>query len=180
MITHTPSHHRRSGQSGVTLIELTVTLAVFAALIALAVPIGNVLLGNTEVQGQKTRLTTIQRNVQDLFSGRSNYANLDTSAAIDASVFPKDMVSGSSVVHAWGADVTVEAANDTNGNADRAFEVTWEQVPEDACTDMATGSSAVEVSINGSAVSDSDGSVDPTQAGSQCAGGEADIAYLYE
>lgn len=169
-----------SRQRGFTLVELLVAVAVIGVAAAAYVTVGTDLFGSTEVSGEQLKLKTIQRNVKDVYSGRSNFANLDTQTALDNGVFPDSMVSGSAAINAWGGNVTISAANDTNGNADRAVVVTWGGVEEGACGGMATGTQADQVSIDGSVVTDATGSVDPAQSGSQCTGGPSDIEFLYE
>lgn len=169
-----------SRQAGLTLIEASIALALFGTLIALAVGIGGGLLASTDVQGEQARLNAIQKSVDDLYQGRSNYTGLDNSTALSAGVYPENMVSNSTALNAWNGEVTTAAANDTDGNSDRAFEVVWGSVAEDACTNLATGTGADQVSISGSVVTDSTGQVNPADAATQCSGGTSDVEFLFE
>ncbi|WP_207389173.1 type 4 pilus major pilin [Marinobacter halodurans] len=166
-------------QAGYTLPEIIVGVVVAGLVAAAVLAAGKDLIGGTEVDGEQSKLDVIQKNVKDLYSQRANFSNLDQSAAIDGGVFPSSMVSDGSAFNKWNGNVTVAAANDTAGNTDRGFEVVWEGVEEDSCSKMATGTSADEVSIDGTSVTDSTGQVDPADAAQQCAGGAADITFLY-
>ncbi|MCL2469947.1 MAG: prepilin-type N-terminal cleavage/methylation domain-containing protein [Alphaproteobacteria bacterium] len=57
-----------------------------------------------------------------------------------AGAVPKDMLDDAlnpnSVTSVWNSEVTIEAAADTQGNAGRAFRITYTGVPQSACSDL--------------------------------------------
>jgi hypothetical protein len=135
-----------------TLIKMGIALF----LVAIVVVLGAKGFKSSELAAEQQRLATIVSNIKTLYANSSNYDGLTTDVAIQAGIFPKDMVSGTSVYNKWKGAVTVTGSGNT-------FSVTYAGVPKDACINLLSNfkdGSLVGITVNGNALS----TVPPTPA----------------
>ena len=174
--------HNRKGVRGIGLIELLIAVGIIGGILLVVLQMGGNMRQDSTVRNENSLLNTIAENVRTLYGSSSNYSGLTQTVARNARIFPGSMDDGTAVFNTWNGSVDVAAATDTNGNNNRAFTVTWGDVPESACSKMATASTtAARVTIGGTVVTDGVGQVNPGQAASACAGNAtSDIVYLFE
>lgn len=101
--------------------------------------------------------------VDSLYDNNPNgYQNIALQALITAGAFPNSMVKGSTVVDAWGGDVTVQPSSSA-----AEFSLEYQGLPKSACERMATinSGSITSVSVNGTSMSIP---VNPTTAATSC------------
>jgi len=135
-----------------TLIKMGIALF----LVAIVVVLGAKGFKSSELAAEQQRLATIVSNVKILYANSPNYNGLNTSVAIKAGVFPKDMVSGTSVYNKWKGAVKVSGSGNT-------FTISYAGVPKDACINLLSNfkdGSLINVKVNGKALS----TVPPTPA----------------
>lgn len=106
-------------------------------LIALVVIAGaaynlNSAFSKTKVASTQQDLVTTRMQIQQLFSGSTNYSGLTNEVAINASVVPKNMVKGTDLKNAWGGNITIN-----NEDANASFTIALSQIPKDECTQLA-------------------------------------------
>lgn len=170
---------RKPHRGSLTLIEVIVVI-----LLTLIVIIGvlaatnssyrgndiNSELDNLEFMVNKTRVLMKENGIYDF----SDSAAM-TGALIEHGGVPDTMniigtkTSGTATLqNVWGGAVTVEPEADSNGN-DTGFSITYNAVPQEACTTLAeklSSSGLVDsTSINGTST---DGTVSVSDAGTQC------------
>lgn len=104
-------------------------------------------LGETE-----QNLITLRMQVQQMFSGSSDYSDLDNALALQAGLVPKPFVKGSSIRNAFGGDITLSPVSGTS-----AFSITLTSIPQDECTKLAKFQTDawLSVTVNGTDVTGS-------------------------
>ncbi|WP_027191463.1 type 4 pilus major pilin [Fundidesulfovibrio putealis] len=95
-------------------------------------------LGETE-----QNLITLRMQVQQMFSGSSDYTGLDNALALQAGLVPKPFIKGSSLRNSFGGDITLAPVNGTS-----AFSITLTSIPQDECTKLAKFQTDAWLSVN--------------------------------
>ena len=169
---NTMKHRTVIGRSGgFALTELLIALGVVAGILA----------ASAGASDHARRIETSAQNISSIYTRASNFSGLTQTVARDLQVFPGAMDDGSAVYNTWNGSVTVAAATDLSGNANRAFTITTEDIPEDVCSDLASNTAgARRVQVGGTTVYEA-GTTDLNVAAisTGCSGG-ADVTYLYE
>jgi len=95
---------------------------------------------------------TMRMQIQQLFSGSSDYSGLDNPTAIKAGVVPNSLIKGSSIKTPWGGDMTL-SSNSSNAS----FTITLSAIPQEECTQLAKFQSDawLSVEVNGTTLSSS-------------------------
>lgn len=130
------------------LIGKIIALGATLFLIVVAVVVGSKVFSSTTTVSEIQNLNTIVSNVRNLYANQPNYNGLTTAVAIQAGVFPSNMVQGNTAVNKWGGQVTL-AQNTSNPNA---FDLTYTNVPQDQCIQLVNNTQAsnlVSVAVNG-------------------------------
>jgi hypothetical protein len=101
-------------------------------------------LGDTE-----QNLLTMRMQIQQLFSGNSDYSSLDNDLALNAGVVPKAFIKGTSIKNPFGGDITL-----TPVSSDAAFSIELTNIPQDECSKLAKFQSDawLSIDINGNEV----------------------------
>lgn len=150
-----------------SLFKYLVALIAIAAVVVIL----HEVFGTNKVSTATQEVTTLQSNINQLYSGYANTTSISNTVAINSGAAPNDMNSGGTLIDPWGGDVTI------TGNAGGTDTVSIPQVPQKACTKLVKSISAfVSVSINGS--SDS-APVDPATVATQCTSGSNKIAFTF-
>jgi len=109
-------------------------IAVLVTLVTVVV-VGRNVLENTKTNNALSELETIRTNVISSFPG-PNFTGLTNAYAEKAGIFPSNMIAGAvgagNDVDPWAGTVSI-AANATTS----MFDVTFNNVPQDACIAMA-------------------------------------------
>lgn len=92
----------------------------------------NSAFSKAKVANTQQDLVTTRMQIQQLFSGATNYSGLTNEVAINAGVVPKNMIKGTDLKNAWGGDLTI-----ANEDANASFTITLSQIPKDECTQLA-------------------------------------------
>lgn len=165
----------RNTAKGFSLIELLLVLGVLAILLVAAFVVYPQVRDRNQANAEVSNLTTIKANINNLYAARGgNYNGLDEGVANQARVFPTSMNGGdfsaeADITTAWGEGVTIAPAP-LNGNADRAFTITYAGVPEGVCLGLVSGAAGnfEDVTVGGTTVMTTDGQFDPAAAAAQC------------
>lgn len=165
----------RNTAKGFSLIELLLVLGVLAILLVAAFVVYPQVRDRNQANAEVSNLTTIKANINNLYASRGgNYNGLDEDIANQARVFPSSMNNGvydagTTIAAAWGEEVTVAPAA-FNGNADRAFTITYAGVPEGVCLGLVSGAAGnfIDVEVDGTSVMDTDGRFNPATAAGAC------------
>lgn len=126
-----------------------------ALLIALVVIAGSAVYLNTgfsrsKVVSLEQDLVSMRMQIQQLFSGSSDYSGLDSDTAIKAGVVPKSLIKGSSLKTPWGGEISL-STNSSNGS----FIIELSGIPQEECTHLAKFQSDawLSVAVNGNTLS---------------------------
>ncbi|GAB1253028.1 type 4 pilus major pilin [Desulfovibrio falkowii] len=126
-----------------------------ALLIALVVIAGSAVYLNTgfsrsKVVSLEQDLVSMRMQIQQFFSGSSDYSGLDSETAIKAGIVPKSLIKGSSLKTPWGGEIAL-STNSSNGS----FTIELSGIPQEECTQLAKFQSDawLSVEVNGNALS---------------------------
>ncbi len=112
-----------------TLIALGVGATVLAVVFAGIPALVNARNSSAAVSG----LTQIAVAVRSTFSARNDFTGLTIDLAKNLSGFPPNFISGTSVKHPWGGAIDVLPVSGSD-----EFTITFEDMPADGCTSIAT------------------------------------------
>jgi prepilin-type N-terminal cleavage/methylation domain-containing protein len=155
-------------QSGFTLVELGIVVAIAAVIIGLGLVVVPSILASVRANSEVSDLPTIATKVQKTFANVPNYSTLTQAIAVGMRVFPDATVAGVTVTNRWGGAVTI--APSTIVLANDAFTLTSVGVPAAECVQIAQGMerNARIISIAGVVVKPDGGGLDLAKVGTQC------------
>lgn len=159
-------------QLGLTLVETLLAIGVGALVIIGAVAFYLNASDSVLVSQAADQTSAIVGGVRSLYGSTNTYATLTNSVAACGKVFPADMVrqpvcasvTNTDIINPWKGTVVL-------GGAASSFTLTYNGVPQSACTQMAStnavglGTGLVSVSVNGSVLSPP---IDPGTAATAC------------
>ena len=168
--------------AGFTLTEFLITAAIVGGILAIVVPLGLGALEGQNASNENRRVESISESIYKIYQRANNFSGLNQAVARDLAVFPEGMDDGAAVFNVWNENVTVSAAADLAGNANRAFTITEENVPADGCSDFASNTAGADrVQVNGNTVYEVNvQDVDVAAISGECAGAPVDVVFLYE
>ncbi|MFA9394678.1 MAG: type 4 pilus major pilin [Halodesulfovibrio sp.] len=121
------------------------------------------LLSNNNLADTEQAVSSLRMQTKQLYTSSSDYTGLTTATAKKSGIIPNKMIKSNGVRDVWNGEVTVEAGTDPN-----TFVITLGEVPQEACTKLATyqNGSWVDMKVNGTTL-DQDSIV--SEAANQCA-----------
>lgn len=129
-------------QGGFSLVELLLVLAIIAALAVAAFIVYPRVQAGRNATYESQVLSSAQAGVKALFT-TNNYANLTTTAAYNAEIFPRNMnvEGGTTIENQWGglvvASGSTAAGADSATSPTRYFKFVYPNVPTDVCIRLA-------------------------------------------
>ena len=150
----------RNKQKGVTLIELLLGLVVILVVIGVGIVIYNQVTSNAGSYQTTSSVMNLNAAVKSLHP-RPDYFGLTNNVLINSGKAPSNLVVGGNLVGQWGGAITLtprtfDAAGLTACAAApcNAFEISYVNVPQDACTTLVLGMerSFDFISVGGTAV----------------------------
>lgn len=168
--------------AGFTLTEFLITAAIVGGILAIVVPLGISAMQSQNATNESRRVESISEAIYKIYQRANNFNGLTLAVARDLDVFPEGMDDGASVFNVWNENVSVAAASDLAGNANRAFQITESNVPTNACSDFASNNAGADrVQVNGTTVYQTNTTpLDVAAISNQCSGGPANVVFLYE
>lgn len=109
----------------------------------------NSAFSKSKVASTQQDIVTMRMQIQQLFSGSSDYSGLDNATAIKAGVAPKSFIKGNDLKNAWGGQISL-----STDAANASFKITLDTIPQDECTQLAKfqPDAWLSVDVNGTAV----------------------------
>lgn len=109
----------------------------------------NSAFSKSKVASTQQDIVTMRMQIQQLFSGSSDYSGLDNATAIKAGVVPKSFIKGNDLKNAWGGQITL-----STDAANASFKIALDTIPQDECTQLAKfqPDAWLSVDVNGTAV----------------------------
>lgn len=142
-------------RKGLTLIESALAMSIAVGVTASVMVFYSNTSTNNKTHQVIGQLGMTVKTVRTNFAGSASYEEVDTQALINTRQFPKKMVNGTSLRHAFGGDLSVESAS-YQGNDHTAFIVNFAAIPSAACsklTAMEMGTGLISLSVNETEVS---------------------------
>lgn len=132
-------------ESGRSMIEMLGVLAIIGVLSVGGIAGYSKAMSKYRVNKTVDQISHIAANTRILFSSQTSYASLGANAAaakdiIDkAKLFPQEMGTGGNYTNPFQGKVDIAKAKRFTGDtAEKAFVLTYEGIPEEACVDLAT------------------------------------------
>ena len=133
----------RKSKKGFSLLELLLVLGIIAALVVAAFIVYPKVQASQRAQAESNNIAAIQAGVKALYTSASSFTGLTNSVAVQAKIFPDNMLSGSGSaakpINAFKGNVTLAADKTGPSGADgSSFTITYENVPASECTKIIT------------------------------------------
>jgi len=168
------------GRAAITLVELTLVLALAAIVVFVAVRAYSNAQENSRVQQAASAVGQVRSVIESLAQGQANYGFLGTSVATNAATLSSSLPV--SFTNAAGGLVQPFGALEVAGQASGAdYTITLKGLPADACQRLAVmdmGRSVTGV-MAGSAAAAVTGGYTPATAATDCANG-GDVAWTFQ
>lgn len=134
---------KQKSKKGFSLLELLLVLGIIAALVVAAFIVYPKVQASQRAQAESNNIATIQAGVKALYTSASSFTGLTNTVAVQAKIFPDNMLSGSgssaSPVNAFKDNVTLASVSTgPSGTAGSAFTITYSNVPAAECTKIIT------------------------------------------
>lgn len=174
----------KTKQSGFTLVELGIVVAIAAVIIGIGLVVVPSVLAATRANGEISDLPAISTKIQRAFANQPNFSTPTTASMavlVNLRVFPENMVSGTTVTNRWGGSLT--AAVSTLQTANDSVTLTDTNVPGPECNQVVQGidRSYRQIKVNATTVkADGDAQVNLATLGTACnAAGNNAIAVTF-
>ena len=133
----------KKSKKGFSLLELLLVLGIIAALVVAAFIVYPKVQASQRAQAESNNIATIQAGVKALFTSASSFTGLTNSVAVQAKIFPDNMLSGSGSaakpINAFKGNVTLAADKTGPSGADgSSFTIIYSNVPAAECTKIIT------------------------------------------
>lgn len=165
----------RKSKKGFSLLELLLVLGIIAALVVAAFIVYPKVQASQRAQAESNNIATIQAGVKALYTSASSFTGLTNSVAVQAKIFPDNMLSGSGTaakpINAFKGNVTLVAANTgPSSAAGSSFTITYDNVPAAECVKITTAAAGnfYTTRVGSRTVKASDGTLDVAAAAEAC------------
>ncbi|MGA3808945.1 type 4 pilus major pilin [Escherichia coli] len=133
----------KHNKEGFSLLELLLVLGIIAALVVAAFIVYPKVQASQRAQAESNNIAAIQAGVKALYTSASSFTGLTNSVAVQAKIFPDNMLSGSGSaakpINAFKGNVTLAADKTGPSGADgSAFIIIYSNVPAAECTKIIT------------------------------------------
>ncbi|HBW1078773.1 type 4 pilus major pilin [Klebsiella quasipneumoniae] len=133
----------RKSKKGFSLLELLLVLGIIAALVVAAFIVYPKVQASQRAQAESNNIAAIQAGVKALYTSASSFTGLTNSVAVQAKIFPDNMLSGSGSaakpINAFKGNVTLAADKTGPSGADgSSFTIIYSNVPAAECTKIIT------------------------------------------
>lgn len=174
---------REDDQSGRSMIEMLGVLAIIGVLSVGGIAGYSMAMSRFNTTKATEQVQQLFSNVRTLYATQATYADISWDVLIQSAAVPPDMIDGDTDagVNPWGGDADVAVGSNAT-----EFQITFSEVPQDACIKMVTvdwgssgGTGLVDILVNGSALAGTPATL--AQATSSCqdqANGNA-IAWVF-
>lgn len=174
---------KQKGQTGFTLVELGIVVAIAAVIIGIGLVVVPSILASTRANGETSDLPAISTKVQRAFANQPNYSTPTAATLtnlINLRVFPENEVNGAVVTNRWGGTIT--PAVDTLVTASDAVTITETQIPQAECVQVVQGveRSFRQIKVNATVVkADGAAQVNLATLGTSCVAPTNSLAFTF-
>ncbi|CAM3790239.1 type 4 pilus major pilin [Vreelandella rituensis] len=153
--SYTPSQSlKKATQGGWAMLETLIAIILGLLMLIGVFVYFQMGSASAKIADARQDLMITKANTERLFRGQPSYLGLNNVLATRAEVVPTSMYTAEGViVNRFGGEVTIESVDNGRG-ADSHFQVTMEEIPQEACIELGTytRNDWVGVTINGTAV----------------------------
>ena len=132
-------------ESGRSMIEMLGVLAIIGVLSVGGIAGYSKAMSKYRVNKTIDQVSHIAANTRILFSSQKDYSKISANVIVTAKLFPQEMVGTCTANNAsctftnpFSGAVTMAAAGRFDGDSNKAFMLTYEGIPQEACIDLAT------------------------------------------
>ncbi|EHR8838647.1 type IV pilin [Escherichia coli] len=130
---------------------------MIAALVVAAFIVYPKVQASQRAQAESNNIATIQAGVKALYTSASSFTGLTNNVAVQAKIFPDNMLSGSGTaakpINAFKGNVTLAAtATGPSSAAGSSFTITYDNVPAAECVKIATAAGNFYITTVGTKV----------------------------
>lgn len=177
----------KKSKKGFSLLELLLVLGIIAALVVAAFIVYPKVQASQRAQAESNNIATIQAGVKALFTSASSFTGLTNSVAVQAKIFPDNMLSGTGTdakpINVFKGNVTLAAeATGPSAAAGSSFTITYSNVPAAECTKIITAAAGnfytAGVGTAGN-VKAAGGVLDVAETAKQCESGGNDNTLIF-
>lgn len=170
----------KKSKKGFSLLELLLVLGIIAALVVAAFIVYPKVQASQRAQAEANNIATIQAGVKALYTSASSFNGLSTTVAVQAKIFPDNMLSGSGSavepINAFKGKVIVEAdSTGPSATSGSSFNIIYRNVPAAECTKIVTAAAGnfYTAGVGGTAgnVKSAGGVLDVALTASRCQSG---------
>lgn len=166
-------------QSGFTLVEVGVVVAIVLLLLAGVVGANRIIAG-IKVNDEIGELKMITTNVQRIYANNSNYATLTLADVIALKGVPESRIaSATTASNRWGGAITMTPVTLTTANDGVRLDTTG--VPTYECISVIpqVDPGFAVIAVGGTTVKALGGALNKTALGTACAPGNVTISYTF-
>lgn len=140
---------RQNREGGFVTFEMSGSMLLYLIMMAAAAVLVYSLMSSSKLASTNQGLMSLRLQIQQLYSGGSDYAGLDNDLALKSGLVPKSFVRGAKMQTPWGGDVVLSASSDGT-----SFAISLSEIPQEECTKLATSQldSWSSVSVNGTPI----------------------------
>ncbi|MGH0003667.1 type 4 pilus major pilin [Pseudovibrio ascidiaceicola] len=176
-------HHRERRRKGNVLLEYS----FYAMLIAVGLIAVYAIYQTTQSNSNKVafiqEITQVQNKIRQTYNGQGSFANLANAALINAGGLPRNMISGTNLLHSYGGALTVAPAT-IAGVANNGFSITATNIPAEGCTGLVTQVLGNLFSVAAGGLTRAQNTTpppfDPVTAATACASNSNTIVWTYQ
>lgn len=136
-------------EAGFVTFEMSGSMLLYLIMMAAAAALVYSLMSSSKLASTNQALMSLRLQIQQLYSGGSDYAGLDNGLALKSGLVPKSFLRGTKIQTPWGGDVVLSASGDGT-----TFAISLGEIPQEECTKLATSQleSWSSVSVNGTPI----------------------------
>ena len=175
----------KKSKKGFSLLELLLVLGIIAALVVAAFIVYPKVQASQRSQAESNNIATIQAGVKALYTSASSFTGLNNSVAVQAKIFPDNMLSGSgnsaTPINAFKGAVTLASANTgPSSAAGSSFTITYANVPAAECTKImtATAGNFYIAQVGSTTVKPAGGTLDVAATAGACSDANSNTLVL--
>lgn len=132
-------------QVGRSMIEMLGVLAIIGVLSVGGIAGYSKAMMKFKINKTVDEIMQLTTNIRTLYGGQRNYASLTDDVITGAKLIPDEMISDDGFINSWDGAVTIAASDKVASEDDKAFLITLNDVPKEACIELSVidwGSSA--------------------------------------
>lgn len=163
---------KKNNQSGFTLVEILVVMAVAILLTLFVLIMNGTLTGYVNAYRNATLTQTHMQNIEQAWQGSTTYSGITTAQVAQPSLINGKYLNGTAITNVYGAAVDVGAGN-ANGLSNNMLLWTDNGVRQKGCSFyVSTLADGMDfIAVNGTTVKPVNGNLDSAATTTQCSSG---------